>query len=101
MTLLMQNISINPEEIAKFCQKHHIQHLAIFGSALGDTFSDHSDIDVIVEFAPKHIPHLITFMAIEDELSTLLSRTVDLNTPKSLGKHIRQRILESAEVIYG
>ena len=49
-------ISFPKERIAEFCRKHHIKKLAIFGSALRSDFRDDSDIDVLVEFEPDHIP---------------------------------------------
>lgn len=48
--MLAQNITISNEAIADFCRKHRIRKLALFGSVLGSTFSEHSDVDVLVEF---------------------------------------------------
>jgi predicted nucleotidyltransferase len=49
-------IEVPKEAIAEFCKRHHIQKLSFFGSVLHDTFGPHSDIDVLVEFEPDHIP---------------------------------------------
>ena len=85
--------------IAEFCRKHHIKKLAIFGSALRPDFRDDSDIDVLVEFDPDHIPGL-AFFAMADELSEILGRKVDLNTPQCLSKYFRDRVLTEAMVQY-
>ena len=67
-------------EIAEFCQRPHIRKLELFGSVLRPDFRPDSDVDVLVEFEPEHIPGL-AFFHMQDELSSLLGRTVDLNTP--------------------
>ena len=54
--------------------------LALFGSALRDDFHSGSDVDVLVEFESGRVPGL-EFFAMEDELSDILGRKVDLNTP--------------------
>ncbi len=51
-----QNIDISKEKIAHFCQHWHIVKLSLFGCVLRDDFRPDSDIDVLVEFQPGHIP---------------------------------------------
>jgi hypothetical protein len=87
------------ERIAEFCLKHHIKKLAIFGSVLRPDFRADSDIDVLVEFEPGHIPGL-AFFSMEDELSEIIGRKVDLNTPNFLSKYFRDKVLQEAEVQY-
>ena len=92
-------IDIPIERIRSFCRRHHIRRLALFGSVLRDDFMPDSDVDVVVEFESGHIPGL-DFFAMQDELSTILGRTVDLNTPGFLSTHFRDRALADAEVQY-
>jgi len=67
---------------------------------LRDDFTPESDIDVLVEFEPGHIPGF-RFVNVQDELSVLLGgRTVDLVTPKFLNYRIRDRVLREAKVQY-
>ena len=40
------------------------------------------------------------FFAMQDELSQLLGRTVDLNTPKFLSRYFRDQVLRQAVVRY-
>ena len=88
------------ERIAEFCRKHHIKKLAIFGSALRPDFRADSDIDVLVEFETDHVPGL-AFFAMEEELSKMLGRKVDLNTPQCLSRYFRDKVLQEAVVQYG
>ena len=93
------HLQLPPAQIAEFCRRHHIRKLALFGSVLhGDARPD-SDLDVLVEFEPGHVPGL-AFFAMEQELSELLDRKVDLNTPRFLSPYFRERVIQEAEVQY-
>ena len=93
------NIPIDRERIADFCRRHHIRKLALFGSVLRDDFRPDSDVDVLVEFEPGHVPGW-EFFEMEEELSQLVGRKVDLNTPGFLSRYFRKRVLSEAEVQY-
>ncbi len=54
---------------------------------------------MLVEFEPDHMPGL-AFFAMEAELSELLGRRVDLNTPGFLSPYFRDQVLAEAEVLY-
>jgi uncharacterized protein len=92
-------LSVTAEQIAEFCRKHHIRWLAVFGSVLRDDFGPESDVDVLVEFDPGHVPGF-AFFSIQEELSELLGRQVDLGTKKSLSRWIKARVLSEAQVLY-
>jgi predicted nucleotidyltransferase len=96
---VMAHISIDQRKIAAFCRKHHIRRLALFGSTLHGYSTADSDLDVLVEFDPDHMPGL-AFFAMEAELSELLGREVDLNTPGFLSPYFREQVLAEAEVQY-
>ena len=70
------------------------------GSVRRDDFRPDSDVDVLVEFQPGHVPGL-NFVSIEREFSGLLhGRRVDMVTPKFLNPRIREQVLSSAEPLY-
>jgi hypothetical protein len=92
-------IAFPKERIADFCRKHHMKKLAIFGSALRPDFRADSDIDVLAEFEPGHVPGL-AFFAMQEELSTILGRKVDLNTQQCLSRYFRDKVLQEAVVQY-
>jgi predicted nucleotidyltransferase len=97
--MMSPRIEVPNEEIAAFCQRHHIRKLALFGSELRDDFTPESDVDVLVEFEPGHTPGL-AFFAMQRELSANLGRNVDLNTAQTLSPYFRQEVLDEAEVLY-
>ena len=92
-------IKVPQEIIEAFCKKNHIRKLAFFGSVLRDDFGPKSDIDVLVEFARGKTPGL-AFFSMENELSEILGRKVDLNTPGFLSKYFRDEILREGRVQY-
>ena len=92
-------IPIPYDEIAAFCARHHITKFWLFGSVLRNDFAPASDIDVLVEFDPSHIPGLAYF-GLADELEGIFGRPVDLSTPEALSKYIRAKVTRSAQLIY-
>jgi predicted nucleotidyltransferase len=92
-------VEIPQDQLEAFCCAHHIRRLALFGSVLRDDFSLDSDVDVLVEFEPGHVPGL-SFFDMEAELARIIGRNVDLNTPQFLSRYFRDTVLEEAEVLY-
>ncbi len=87
--------------LAEFCQRHHIQRLALFGSVLSGTATPDSDVDLLVEFKPGMAPGLIGIAAMEAELSNLYGgRKVDLRTASDLSRHFRDEVLGTARLQY-
>ncbi|HVT81443.1 MAG TPA: nucleotidyltransferase domain-containing protein [Phycisphaerae bacterium] len=93
-------IEIPVPKLEGFCRRHHVRRMSLFGSVLGTSFHDHSDVDILVDFAPGHVPGL-AFIDMQDELAELFGgRRIDLITEKFLNRRIRQSVLDSAVVIY-
>ena len=94
-----RGLKIPRKKIDDFCQRHHIRKLSIFGSAIHGDLRQESDVDVLVEFEPDHVPGL-AFFSMERELSEILGREVDLNTPQFLSPHFRSQVVAEAETLY-
>ena len=93
-------IQAESARIAEFCRRNHIRRLSFFGSVLRPDLCADSDIDVLVEFEPGHVPGL-GFIRFQRELSGVLGgRRVDLITPSFLNRRIRDDVLSSAELQY-
>jgi predicted nucleotidyltransferase len=97
-------IEIPYDEIAAFCRKWKVAELALFGSVLRDDFRPDSDVDVLVTWAPSARWSLTRWLAMQDELSELLGRPVDLvergAIEESRNPFRRRHILSHAEPIY-
>jgi predicted nucleotidyltransferase len=98
------NIKIPKEQIADFCRKWKIAELSLFGSVLRDDFRLDSDIDVLVTFSRDAEWSLLDHMAMEEELSAIFGRKVDLVSRKAIERsenYIRRNaILETAQPYY-
>lgn len=93
-------IRLRKRKIANFCKKHHIVYLALFGSILTPHFAKKSDVDILVRFEKKHIPHLFGLIGMESELSSIIGYPVDLKTPNDLSPYFREDVLAHAKTIY-
>ncbi len=93
-------IQIDKDRIATFCVRHHIIKLALFGSVLTNRFNEQSDVDVLVEFDPEHIPGMLRLCAMERELSEIIGRKADMRTPNDLSRYFREEIIKNAVVAY-
>jgi len=98
------NIDIPKEKIAEFCQRWKIVELALFGSVLRDDFRPDSDVDVLVTFSANAAWSLFDHVRMEEELSTLFGRKVDMINRKVIERSDnwirREAILETAEPYY-
>jgi len=68
-----------------------IRALAMFGSVARDEAGPDSDLDMLVEF--EEPVSLSAFLALEDRLSVLTGRRVELVSRPSLKPHVGRRVL--------
>ena len=90
---------VDASRLAEVCRRYSVRRLAVFGSALRNELRPDSDLDVLVEFEEGKTPGY-GFFHLEDELSDLFGRKVDLNTPGFLHRFFRQQVQEEAAVLY-
>jgi predicted nucleotidyltransferase len=95
----VQHIDFSRERLAAFCRANGIRRLALFGSVLRDDFQPGSDVDLLVEFQPG-VKVGLSFVRLQDELSAIFGRPVDLNTAGGLSKYFRDEVLREAEPLY-
>ena len=98
---MRKRLNLDEAILARFCEQHHIRRLALFGSQIKGTARPDSDIDLLVEFEPEHIPGLLGIAGMELELSDMLGgRKVDLRTAGDLSRYFRDEVVRTAEVQY-
>jgi len=94
-------LTFSKEKLGSLCRRYHIRRLALFGSILRDDFHPASDVDILVEFDPDHVPGFFRLARIERELSELLGGyKVDLRTAGDLSRYFRDEVLATAEALY-
>ncbi len=93
-------LDIPEAELARLCERHSIQELALFGSSLTERFSEQSDLDLLVTFKPQSRPGFLTLARVQRELEQLFHRRVDLVPKGGLKPAIRDSVLASAQTLY-
>ena len=76
------SVTIPEDFLKEFCEPNHIRKLSLFGSILTRRFRPDSDLDMLVEFDPDHVPGLLTLAGMEIELSEKLGRKVYRGPPR-------------------
>ena len=89
---LLAAITSNREVI----KGYGVSNLGLFGSFSKGTFTETSDVDLLVEFIPEQ-KTFDNFMELSFFLEELLGRKVELVTPQSLSKFIAPHILNEVE----
>ena len=101
---LDRHLKIEPSRLTEVCQQWKITELALFGSVLRDDFNSQSDVDILVSFANKTKITFFDLVTIEEQLSKLFARPVDLVTKRAVEQShnwIRKKnILDNSLVIY-
>jgi predicted nucleotidyltransferase len=94
-------IPIPTAQLDEFCRRWKIAELCVFGSALREDFRPDSDLDLLVTFAPEADWSLLDHVTMEEELSGIVARKVDLVSQRAIERSSnwirRKAILESAE----
>ena len=99
--LKKNGLFVNPIDIEKLCIKYKIKELSIFGSAIRDDFNENSDVDLLISFINNMEVGLFEVFDVEEELSQLLKRKIDIIPKEGLTLPVRkERILSTREIIY-
>jgi predicted nucleotidyltransferase len=80
-------LAAHKDELARY----HVKSLALFGSVARDEAGPDSDVDVLVEF-DRPVDYFL-FFELQEYLTRLLGREVDLGTPRSLREGIAETVL--------
>jgi len=88
------------KELAKICKKEDITFMAVFGSFIKGEETKKSDIDIAIEFAKNSGKSLLDLVRIEDELTRIFKRKVDLGIFSSLNPYIKEDIKKEMQTIY-
>jgi predicted nucleotidyltransferase len=90
---------VDPARLADVCERYGIAELSVFGSVQRGTSTVASDIDLLYVMAPGRALGF-AINRLEDELSELFGRTVDLVSKRSLHRMLREQVLAEAQTLY-
>ena len=98
------SLGVPADKVADFCQRWKISSLGVFGSAVRGELRPGSDIDLLVTFQPDADWTMFDHFTMEEQLSGLFGREVDLVSIRALEENqnpiYRRQILDSARQIY-
>lgn len=77
-------------------EKYAVTEIGLFGSFSDDSYTDESDIDIIVELEK---PIGWKFFTLEIYLEKIFGRKIDLVTKSALKEQIKDRILEQVNYV--
>ncbi len=101
---MSNRLDIDELQLQRYCHRWGIKELELFGSVLRDDYHPDSDVDVLVTFVHGAKWSLLDHQAMEEELSKMLGRTVDLVSRRAVERGSnwlrRNEILETAESWY-
>ena len=90
--------------IQLLCEAHKVKNLYAFGSVTKDSFSEESDVDLIVDFEENNSPKSYSdnYFDLKFSLEDLLGREVDLLEAKELkNPYLKDQIVQERSLIYG
>jgi len=85
------------EHLPDFRERYGVESFSLFGSYVRGEQAPDSDVDLLVAFDDP--PGLLRFIDLENELSDLLGRPVDLVVEDSLKPRIGERVKREVERI--
>ena len=97
---MISPLSYDKEALIAFCKKHRLRKLALFGSATRADFGPESDVDVLIELPENHKVGLFQLHDMEEELTKIFHRKVDLTTFGGLRGAVGEEIRNTSKVVY-
>lgn len=95
----MTVIGLESERLREVCERYGVARLDVFGSVAASEVGPDSDVDLLYVLKPGTRLGF-SFFDLEDELTELLGRPVDLVARESINRHIRDQVLQTAQLIY-
>ncbi len=100
----LSGLNLSQRQLVDYCRRWKITELSIFGSVLREDFGPTSDLDVLVSFSADADWSLLDHARMQQELSDLVGREVDLISRRALERSAnwlrRDAILQSLQPIY-
>ena len=94
-------ITVDLDSLRAIAASYSIVEIAVFGSSIRKDMAADSDVDLLITFSERASVSLFDLMDLEERLSELFGRSVDIVEPDSLSNPVRRKaILSSKETLY-
>jgi len=96
-------VNLSKSAIGLLCEKHKVEELYVFGSAVTGKMTDESDIDFLVKFKNFDLNnYFLNYLELKTALEKMTGRKVDLIEKQTLkNPFLIQSIEKSKELLYG
>jgi hypothetical protein len=88
------------KKLAEICKKNDVAFLAVFGSFVRGEQNKKSDVDIAIEFDKSKRKSLLDLFRLEEELSKVFKRKVDLGVFSSLNPYVAEDVKKEMLVVY-
>ncbi len=96
----MINIEKIKPEVERICRRLPVKRLGLFGSALGQNFSQSSDVDVLVIFdSGENIDLFDKYFELKEQLEKIFKRQVDLVVDKKFKNPVLRESIDRTRVV--
>lgn len=89
--LTLESLAAQKAQILQIAKRHGASNLAVFGSVARGEATAESDLDLLIDVAPKTSPWFPASLAVD--LEALLGHPVHIVTRRSLSPVIRDQVL--------
>jgi predicted nucleotidyltransferase len=96
---MVAGLEFDMQRLSDLCRRYGIARLEIFGSAARGEATDDSDVDLLYELGPGSALGW-EIADLEDELSELFGRPVDLVSKRALHPELRPIVQAEARELY-
>jgi predicted nucleotidyltransferase len=94
-------LAVPKRRLEALCRRYRVRRLGVFGSTARGEATKRSDVDLLVEFEKEAQASLFDVVRLQEALSLLFGRKVDLATPAILENPYRRRsVLKDLREIY-
>ncbi|MEO7062107.1 MAG: nucleotidyltransferase family protein [Lapillicoccus sp.] len=95
----MLEVDVDRECLREVCERYGVASLEVFGSIVRGEQGPESDVDLLYVLKPE-VRLGFRLFELEDELSALFGRPVDLVARTALNKYLREQVLADAQPLY-
>jgi hypothetical protein len=88
------------KDLLEVCSENDLIFMSIFGSYVRKMQNRNSDIDILIKYSKKSKRSLLDLIILEEKLSRLFKRKVDLLTIEGISPYLRNKILKTSKTIY-
>lgn len=99
--MITDAVDFSSKEFIALCETHQVKELYAFGSVVNGSFTDKSDIDLLVEINESNpIKKGKLLLSLYAQFEKLFNKKIDLLTPGSIRNAILEEHIDTSKGLY-